>query len=349
MKKSFMYIFLFLIFVVFIGKILVKSEKIRGFFIVHTIPVMRVANEDGTGLVNFTYLNIMRYKLMSENIFVELPEDKVEKVEDIEKNEVIYEENQAIIEDVDIPQVKSVTLDWKNELRNDTKYKIDIEKLKNEDLKFNLKKKDTEVIIYHTHTTETYSKDKSLDYEASGEFRTLDKNANVVRVGEKIKKCLEANNVGVYHDTEYYDYPSYNLSYSKAGKAILNLVKKYTSAKIVLDVHRDALGTGEQIYRPVVNIDGKDTAQILLVVGTNQGGLSHANWRENLKFALKLQQVANEKYPGFCRYVSLRKERFNQQVSNGAIIVEMGATGNTMEEVLRAGELFSEILLEVAE
>lgn len=345
MKKSFMYIFLFIIFVSLLGNVLVQSEKMRNFFVMHTIPVMKIVDESSTGIITFTHLNIVRYKLMSENIFIELPEDKAEVVEDIEKNEVVEIKE----EEIDTPQVKSVTLDWKNELRNETKYKIDVDKLKNEELKFGLKKKDTEVIIYHTHTTETYSKDKDFDYEASGEFRTLDKNANVVRVGEKIKECLEKNNVGVYHDTEYYDYPSYNLSYSKAGKAILNLVKKYSNAKVVLDIHRDALGTGDQIYRPVVNINGEDTAQILLVVGTNQGGLNHPNWRENLKFALKLQQVANEKYPGFCRYVSLRKERFNQQVSNGAIIVEMGATGNTMEEVLRAGELFSEVLLEVAD
>ncbi len=345
MKKSFMYIFLFIIFISLLGNVLVQSEKMRNFFVMHTIPVMKIVDESSTGIITFTHLNIIRYKLMSENIFIELPEDKVEVVEDIEKNEVVEIKE----EEIDTPQVKSVTLDWKNELRNETKYKIDVDKLKNEDLKFGLKKKNTEVIIYHTHTTETYSKDKDFDYEASGEFRTLDKNANVVRVGEKIKECLEKNNVGVYHDTEYYDYPSYNLSYSKAGKAILNLLKKYSNAKVVLDIHRDALGTGDQIYRPVVNINGEDTAQILLVVGTNQGGLNHPNWRENLKFALKLQQVANEKYPGFCRYVSLRKERFNQQVSNGAIIVEMGATGNTMEEVLRAGELFSEILLEVAD
>lgn len=345
MKKSFMYIFLFIIFISLLGNVLVQSEKMRNFFVMHTIPAMKIVDESSTGIITFTHLNIIRYKLMSENIFIELPEDKVEVVEDIEKNEVVEIKE----EEIDTPQVKSVTLDWKNELRNETKYKIDVDKLKNEDLKFGLKKKNTEVIIYHTHTTETYSKDKDFDYEASGEFRTLDKNANVVRVGEKIKECLEKNNVGVYHDTEYYDYPSYNLSYSKAGKAILNLLKKYSNAKVVLDIHRDALGTGDQIYRPVVNINGEDTAQILLVVGTNQGGLNHPNWRENLKFALKLQQVANEKYPGFCRYVSLRKERFNQQVSNGAIIVEMGATGNTMEEVLRAGELFSEILLEVAD
>ena len=350
MKKSFMYIFLFIIFIIAIGKILVSGEKTRNFLIAHTISIIAATDENNSHIKTLTHLNIIRYKLMSENIFVELPEDKVELVkEDVNKNEVVYENAPIDLEQIDDTQVKSVTLDWKNEIRNETKYKIDIDKLKSEPLKFNLKKKDTEVIIYHTHTTETYSKDESLDYEASGEFRTLDKNANVVRVGERLKECLENANVKVYHDTEYYDYPSYNLSYSKAGKAILNLTKKYTGAKIVLDIHRDALGTGNQIYRPIINVDGEDTAQILLVVGTNQGGLNHPNWRENLKFALKLQQKANEKYPGFCRYVSLRKERFNQQVSKGAIIVEMGATGNTMNEVLRATELFSEILLEVAE
>lgn len=350
MKKSFMYIFLFIIFIIAIGKILVSGEKTRNFLIAHTISIIAATDENNSHIKTLTHLNIIRYKLMSENIFVELPEDKVELVkEDVNKNEVVYENVPIDLEQIDDTQVKSVTLDWKNEIRNETKYKIDIDKLKSEPLKFNLKKKDTEVIIYHTHTTETYSKDESLDYEASGEFRTLDKNANVVRVGERLKECLENANVKVYHDTEYYDYPSYNLSYSKAGKAILNLTKKYTGAKIVLDIHRDALGVGNQIYRPIINVNGKDTAQILLVVGTNQGGLNHPNWRENLKFALKLQQIANQKYPGFCRYVSLRKERFNQQVSRGAIIVEMGATGNTIDEVLRATELFSEVLLEVAE
>ncbi len=350
MKKSFMYIFLFIIFIIAIGKILVKGEKTRNCLIAHKISIMKEIDENNNRIKTLTHLNIIRYKLMSENIFVELPEDSVELVkEDVNKNEVVYEDDSIDFGQIDDTQVKSVTLDWENEIRNETKYKIDIDKLKSEPIKFNLKKNDTEVIIYHTHTTETYSKDENLNYEASGEFRTLDKNANVVRVGERLKECLENANVKVHHDTEYYDYPSYNLSYSKAGKAILNLTKKYTGAEIVLDIHRDALGTGSQIYRPIVNVNGKDTAQILLVVGTCQGGLNHPNWRENLKFALKLQQIANQKYPGFCRYVSLRKERFNQQVSKGAIIVEMGATGNTIDEVLRAAELFSEVLLEVAE
>ena len=240
-------------------------------------------------------------------------------------------------------------MDWKNEFKNNTKYNVDMEALKREDLSFELKKNDTEVIIYHTHTTETYTKQDDDCYEESGEFRTLDKNYNVVKVGGRIKELLEKRGVGVFHEQEIYDYPSYNLSYSKAGKAITSLVKKYKNANIVLDIHRDALGTGTEIYKPIVNIAGEDVAQILLVVGSNQGGLSHSKWRENLKFALKIQQIANQKYPGLCRYVILRKERFNQHVAPGALIVEMGATGNTMDEVLRSAALFTDVLLEVIE
>lgn len=346
MKRSFMYIFFGMILICFFGNICIKNSNIRRFFVLQTIPIIKIVNE-GSNISNISYMNIIRYKLMSENIFIELPEDKVELVDENVDDEVLTQETD--IESNRENNVKSVTLDWKNELRNETKYKIDVEKLKNEKLKFDLKNKDTEVIIYHTHTTETYSKSSDFNYDDSGEFRTLDRNANVIRIGNYLKDLLEDNNIKVYHDTEYYDYPSYNLSYSKAGKAILNLTKKYKEANVVLDIHRDALGSGDQIYRPVIEIDGEDVAQILLVVGTNQGGLNHPNWKENLKFALKLQQAANEKYPGLCRYVSLRRERFNQQVAKGAIIVEMGATGNTIDEVERATKLFGDILLDVIE
>lgn len=345
MKKSFMYIFFCIILICFLGSVCVRNSNVRRYFLIKTIPIIKIINEKND-IASISYMNIIKYKFMSENIFIELPEDKVELVEENVDNEVLIQESE--LEKTE-DNIKSVTLDWKNELRNETKYKIDIEKLKNEKLNFDLKNKDAEVIIYHTHTTETYSKSSNLNYEASGEFRTLDKNANVVRVGKYLKELLELDNIKVYHDTEYYDYPSYNLSYSKAGKAILNLTKKYKGANIVLDIHRDALGSGDQIYKPVVEINGENVAQILLVVGTNQGGLNHPNWKENLKFALKLQQAANEKYPGLCRYVSLRKERFNQQVAKGAVIVEMGATGNTIDEVERATKLFSEILLSVIE
>ena len=319
----------FIFFINFTGKTLLKSSDIGISLIGKGVPIIRAVNEEMVGISIISYVDIIKDKLMSENVFVELTEDLVE-------SEPINIEEEKVVDEIEEaqngPNIKIVTLDWKTEFKNNTKYKVDVEALKGEKLSFDLKKDEVNVILYHTHTTETYTKDENSEYEFSGDFRTLDKEYNVVKVGDRIKTLLEKRNIGVYHDTEIYDYPSYNLSYSKAGKAISNLTKKYKSADIVLDIHRDALGSDTEIYRPIINIDGKDVAQILLVVGSNQGGLSHSKWRENLKFALKIQQIANQKYPGLCRYVILRKERFNQQASNGAIIIEVGSNGNTLEE-----------------
>jgi len=328
------------------GIMLLKNTEMGISLIGRGIPVIRAVNEEIIGIRLLSYVDILKDKLMSEDVFIELPEDSVElESQNIEEEKVVEEKTET----KDSYDIKSVTLEWKNEFKNNTKYVVDVEGLKSENLSFNVNKKETEVIIYHTHTTETYTKTEDDIYEESGEFRTLDKNYNVVRVGDRVRQLLEKNGVDVYHEQEIYDYPSYNLSYSKAGKAITALTKKYKNAKIVLDIHRDALGTGTEIYRPIVNIGGEDIAQILLVIGSDQGGLSHGKWRENLKFALKIQQIANQKYPGLCRYVILRKERFNQHVAPGAIIVEMGATGNTIDEVLRSADLFTDVLLEVIE
>ena len=280
----------------------------------------------------------------SKTIFKYVPE---EEHEDIIEDPDNYSEVQKVEDESEQTKFYEVTLDWSTMLKNFTTYKIDVEKLLSENLKFNLSKSGIETIIYHTHTTEAYTPSKDYVYKSSGVYRTLDKNANMLRIGKQIKSELQKYGVGVYHDTSIYDYPDYNSSYSNAGKAIVETINKYKKAKIVLDVHRDAISVNTEQYKPVVKIDGKNVAQFLLVVGTNQGGLKHPGWRENLKLALKIKKLADEKYPGLCRYVILRKERFNQQVSNGAMIVEMGATGNTVEEVLETSKYFSELLVEV--
>jgi stage II sporulation protein P len=315
------------------------------------IPMIRAINSKDTDIKLLSYVNILKNGNLNSDIFVELPEDRVELEE---KNDIVISnvpiENEVIpkTEEVNVIEPKAVTLGWDKILKNETKYAVDIEKLKNEKLKFNLKSKGTNVIIYHTHTTESYTESKAYPYEPSGVFRTLNKNASVVKIGREIAKFLEKNNVGIYHDETTYDHPSYNTSYSKAGKAISSLVKKYSGAKIVLDIHRDAIGVGTEQYKPIIKIDGKNVAQFLIVVGTNEGGLSHSKWRENLKLALKIKTIADKEYPGLCRYVLLRRERFNQQVAPGALIVEMGATGNTVEEVLRTSELFAKLLIKAA-
>lgn len=187
----------------------------------------------------------------------------------------------------------------------------------------------TSFLIFHTHTSEAYS-----EMGTETNFRTTDDKYNLVSVGNVLKNNLLAKKFDVYHATTKHDTPSYNGAYKASLQTVENLFKskKYD---IVLDVHRDAL-SGNLNYRPTAEINGESAAKLMFVVGTNASGLSHPNWMENLKLALLIQNTANEMYPGLFRDLNLSKSRYNQHVCSGALIVEVGATGNTLEEAKTA-------------
>ncbi|MBQ3021708.1 MAG: stage II sporulation protein P [Clostridia bacterium] len=201
---------------------------------------------------------------------------------------------------------------------------------------------DFSVLIVHTHTTESYTSSPKFSYIPSDTDRTTDKNFNMVRVGEEIKNVLESNGIKVYHDTSINDYPSYSGSYNKSAKAIEKNIKKDPSVKIVLDVHRDAIeGKNGEKIKHLTKIDGSDAAKIMLVVGSNQSGLTHDNWEENMRFAVQLQKHTMSLYPDLCRPINFRSQRFNQQLAPGGIIVEVGTNGNTLDEAILGARCFA--------
>ena len=100
-------------------------------------------------------------------------------------------------------------------------------------------------------------------------------------------------------------------------------------------------------YAPSVKIGEEIAAQIMFVIGTDGGGLEHPNWKQNLSFAIKVQQKANELYPGLFRPIILRNSRYNQNLTKAATIIEVGATGNTLEQCLTSMKYFSYVLDEV--
>lgn len=203
------------------------------------------------------------------------------------------------------------------------------------------------VLIMHTHTSESYTPSEKYSYTPSDTDRTLDKNYNMVRVGKEIGDILEKSGIKVYHDTTVNDYPSYNGSYNRSAKNVQNYLKNDPSVKIVLDVHRDAAesSSGGKIKHSCT-IDGQSAAQIMFVVGTDLSGLSHSNWQTNMSFAMCLQKHISGKYPTLCRPINLRKQRFNQQLAPGALIVEVGTNGNTLDESLLGAKYFAECLAE---
>ena len=200
------------------------------------------------------------------------------------------------------------------------------------------------ILIYHTHTCESYTPTKNYKYEASGNFRTKDLNCNMVRVGTELTKYLEHYGYNVIHDTTIYD-SSYSQSYDRSLKGVAKLLEENKDTDILFDMHRDAIG--DSSYAPTVKIGEEEAAQMMFVIGSNGGGSEHDNWNENLKLAIKIQEKANEMYPGLFKPIILRDSRYNQQLAKGASIIEVGATGNTMEQCLTSMKYFSKVLSEV--
>lgn len=204
-----------------------------------------------------------------------------------------------------------------------------------------------QILIMHTHATEAYTQDGTDCYTASDTYRTTDEEYNMLRVGEEIKAVLEEAGYSVLHDTELYDYPNYTGSYARARAGIQAYLEEYPTISLVLDVHRDALidsdGTS---YKVVTTVDGEKTAQVMLVMGTDAGGLEHPNWRGNLAFALQVQQAMLSIDTTFPRPINLRSSRFNQDMTSLSMLVEVGSCGNTLQEAIRGGRLFARSLAE---
>ncbi len=206
-----------------------------------------------------------------------------------------------------------------------------------------------QVLLLHTHATESFTPTKEAPYEASSYYRTLDTDHNMVRIGSYLAALLKEGGVESVHDTTLHDYPSYTGSYGNSRKTFQKRLEETPGLKLVLDLHRDALETESGKQLPArVQVDGRQVAQIMLVVGTGSGGLKHPNWQENLALALKLQNRLEKRCPGICRYISLRSERFNQDLSPGTVLVEVGTAGNTLEEALAATEILAQAILDLS-
>ncbi len=200
-------------------------------------------------------------------------------------------------------------------------------------------------IIYHTHTCESYTPTELYNYESGGNYRTTDLEYSVAKVGDELTNQLMLYNWTVIHDKTYHDYPSYNGSYSRSLNTINQLIAENSDTDIAIDVHRDAIG--DSSYAPKVKIGDEYASQLMFVIGTDVAIPEHRNWHQNLKFAIKVQQKANELYPGLFKPIILRNSAYNQYVSKAACIIEVGATGNTLEESMCSMKYLARILNEL--
>lgn len=206
-----------------------------------------------------------------------------------------------------------------------------------------------EVLIVHTHTCESYLETDSGVYPESFYPRTTDENYNVVAVGEAIAEVLTNAGVGVVHDKTIHDNPSYNGSYYRSEQTIQDNLARYPGIQVVLDIHRDALGSNETgKTKPTFIAEGKKAAQIMVVAGCDDDGTwGFPDWEYNLRFALRVQKTAETMYPGMTRPMQFCPSNYNLNLTHGSMLIEVGTDANTIGEAVYSGELLGNVLSSV--
>ena len=201
-----------------------------------------------------------------------------------------------------------------------------------------------QVLIMHTHTTESYVPFTGDYYDKTMSFRSTDNSQNMAVVGDRIASELEAAGIGVIHDTTQHDYPSYNGAYDRSQKTVEQYLAEYPSIKIVLDVHRDAIASGDQVISAETEIDGKKTAQVMIISGCDDGTMGYPDYMKNLSFAAALQNQLEGDYPTLTRPILFDYRKYNQQLTTGSLLLEIGSHGNTLEQAAYTGELIGRSL-----
>ena len=218
----------------------------------------------------------------------------------------------------------------------------DVEALLTEPLSWDLTTGEPAVLILHSHATESYTQTEER-YEESSAYRTLDSGHNMLCLGEILAEILTEAGITVIHDTATHDYPSYNEAYSRAAASTKAYLEQYPSIHLIIDIHRDAAETDTGQMAVSCTIDGEAAAQLMFVVGTDTR-LNHPDWERNLSLALKLQVLLERENPGVCRDINLSRNRYNQHLGDRALLIEIGAAGNTLEEAKRSAEVLGEAI-----
>ncbi len=205
-----------------------------------------------------------------------------------------------------------------------------------------------QVLIYHTHATEGYEAFDTGVFDVENTWRSTDKTENMVAVGEALSAVLTAKGIGVIHDETLHDDPGYNGSYGRSAVTIKEHMEENPSLTVFLDLHRDAIEPSEkEIIKPTAVVNGKKAAQIMIISGCDNGKMNMPDYWKNLRFAAALASRLEELYPGITRPVLFDYRKYNMDLSPGLLLIEIGATGNTLEEAKYSAELLGNALVSV--
>ena len=236
-------------------------------------------------------------------------------------------------------------------LSNTTSYEIDIGSYTERDYPITSPVTDEPlVLIVHTHGTESFAPEGAYSVKSGENLRSSDTSRNIVAVGAVMAELLNDAGIPTLHCETMHDLESYRSSYDLCADTIQKYLAEYPSIKYVFDIHRDAVTRQNgDIVKPVCNIGGRLTSQVMLLVGTNEKGADHPNWQSNLTVAAKLQQKLTSKYEKFARPINIRGASFNEQFTPGSLLIEIGSSGNTLSEAENAAKLLTYSIIEMIE
>lgn len=201
-----------------------------------------------------------------------------------------------------------------------------------------------QVLIMHTHATESYELEDLGWFDPEYTSRRTDTSLNMVAVGAAIAEELSAAGIVTLQDATLHDYPSYNGSYERSNATVRSYLEQYPSIKVVLDVHRDAIETDGARVKAVAEVEGKTAAQVMIICGADKNG-NLPNFKQNLAFAAKWESAMESRYPGLTRPVLFDYRYYNQDLTTGSLLIEMGSHGNTLEEAVYSGHLVGKALV----
>ncbi len=205
-----------------------------------------------------------------------------------------------------------------------------------------LTKSNDKIFVYDTHASETYSCSEMFNFSYTGTYRTTDENYNMISVASRFTKFIKERNITIIQDKTGHDYGSYTMSYGSSGASILANKEKYGEFGISIDLHRDAIE--DLSFAPKCVIGGVEVAQCMLIIGVGYDGTRNEYYDENLNLALKMMLLAEKVYPGLFRPMIIRNSIYNQDLNNMSILIEIGSTGNTLDEAYRASRCLANLL-----
>lgn len=276
------------------------------------------------------------------------PSDIIEMAQNYKKEFASVSHDGKIIEKT--YDVSNSTSSYQNiTVRNTTpSHSINIESSLNAELPFSVEDvSQPTVLIFHTHTTESYEMIDEGWFTNSYSTRSDDPSRNMVRVGTAICEELEKSGIGYIHDTQIHD-AQYTGAYDRSRETIEKILAENPSIQIVLDVHRDAIHQSETSrVKPTVTINGKKAAQVMIIAGCQDGKVtSFPSWEQNLTFALKLHQCAENLYSGLMRPILFSARKYNMDIVPCSVLLEVGSDSNTLEEAEYSGHLIGQAICE---